>query len=109
MLILLNSAPLSCSLYLMELFRSMASRPRYMYLAWTALHAAHNPYSVHLIRQETACLFKQLQTYLSRCSLMVPATELSSPSRHTYQAGILWPHHSCRLMHQSLMLSSHLQ
>ena len=40
---------------------------------------------------------------------MVPATELSSPSRHTYQAGILWPHHSCRLMHQSLMLSSHLQ
>ena len=44
--------------------------------------------------------------YLSRRSLVVPAAELSSPSRHTYHAGILWPHHSCLLMHQSLMFSS---
>ena len=42
MYILLNSMPLLCSLYLMESSCSMASRPHYIYLSWTALHAAHS-------------------------------------------------------------------
>jgi len=48
-------------------------------------------------------------TQRSMRSLGPPGAAGGSPASVTYQAGMRWPHHSCRLMHQSRMFSSHLR
>jgi len=48
-------------------------------------------------------------TQRSMRSLGPPGAAGGSPASVTYQAGMRWPHHSCRLTHQSRMFSSHLR
>ena len=51
--------------------------------------------------------FKSFVDLYTACLLYTSET-ISSPQSSQYQAGIRWPHHSWREMHQSLMFSIQL-